>query len=91
MSITILEFAKSYVSGRLTAEVFCNSYIELWRIERENKILQDDEFRMGACLSSIFCVVDLYNPSPDREIYEFDNDHLHLEILRILKELEGGV
>lgn len=33
---TLLNFAKSFLSGRLTASVFSEAYIELWRIERDN-------------------------------------------------------
>ncbi|WP_230675943.1 colicin immunity domain-containing protein, partial [Yersinia pseudotuberculosis] len=33
MSIVILEFAKSFINERVSAQVFANAYIELWRIE----------------------------------------------------------
>lgn len=54
MSLTLLEFARSYVAGRLKAEVFSEAYIKLWKIERDSNVLQLDEPSLSECLSSIF-------------------------------------
>ena len=44
MNYLLLDFSKSFVAGRLSATAFSESYIELWRIERDNKnILNYDE------------------------------------------------
>ncbi len=76
MSTTILEFARSFVNGRLTADQFVDSYQELWKIERDNKRLLDDPDELSECLSTIFCLADLYNPESDREEYELSEDQL---------------
>ena len=86
MSVTILEFARAFAVGRLTAEEFANAYIELWRIERDKQILQKDSDNMSACLSSIFCLTDLYAPEPDKEDYELDSDQLRKEIDKIIRD-----
>ena len=85
MSVTILEFAKSYVQGRLTADEFANSYLELWKIERDNDFLQNDNSKLSECLSSIFCLADLYNPKPDREEYELDSEQFRAEVTNTIK------
>lgn len=85
MSVTILEFAKSYVQGRLTADEFANSYLELWKIERDNDFLQNDNSKLSECLSSIFCLADLYNPEPDREEYELDSEQFKAEVTNTIK------
>ncbi|MEI8634959.1 colicin immunity domain-containing protein [Vibrio sp. PP-XX7] len=33
----------------------------------------DTEDNLNECLSSIFCLADLFNPDADREEYEFDD------------------
>ncbi|GGY45672.1 colicin immunity protein [Bacterioplanes sanyensis] len=81
MSITILALAKSFSSGRLTSSEFSNAYIELWRFERDNNLLQKDESSLSECLSSIFCVADLYNPDADREEYELDDEQLLSKVI----------
>ncbi len=84
MSVVILEFAKSFIKERLSAEVFADAYIELWRIERDNHILLKDDERLSECLSSIFCLADLYNPEPDREEYELDDKQLYDQVLQLI-------
>ena len=87
MSLTILEFARSLVNGRITPQVFVEAYIELYQIERDNNILINDEDSISECLSSIFCLADLYNPDSDREEYELDESQLIEQIEQELKKL----
>lgn len=87
MSLTILEFARSFVAGRLTAEIFSEAYIELWKIERDRKILQLDEPLVNECLSRIFCAADMYEPSETREKYEFDDEMLRSEVATLVQKL----
>lgn len=91
MSITLFEFAKSFVNERLNACVFSNAYIELWRIEGQQGICKLDDSRLSGCLSSIFCVADLYNPDSDREEYEFDEVQLRSKVSEIIQSAERGV
>ena len=84
MSLTILEFARSYVAGRLTAEIFSVAYIELWKIERDRRLLQLDESALNECLSSIFCAADRYEPDESRAEYELDDEVLKSEVARLL-------
>jgi hypothetical protein len=88
MSKTILDFAKSFVAGRLSVSEFANSYMELWKIERDNNILQYDHDRLSECLSTIFCLADLYNQENDRESYELDESQLRTEIEKQLAMLD---
>jgi len=87
MSFTLLGFVKSFSAGRLSANSFVESYAELWRIERDGKILQNDDRLLSECLSSIFCVVDLFNPSEDREEYELTEEQLQAQIADLLGKL----
>lgn len=88
MSLTVLSLAKSFCKERLSAEQFSSAYKELWRYERDAHILQQDNARLSECLSSIFCLADLYNPEPDREEYEFSEDQLREKILALIKKME---
>lgn len=87
MSLTILEFARSYVAGRLTAEIFSEAYIELWKIERDRNILQLDEPSLSECLSSIFCAADMYEPDESREEYELDDEMLRSEVASLVQKI----
>lgn len=86
MSITILALAKSFSTERLTAYEFSNAYMELWKFERDSNLLQNDESDLSECLSSIFCIADLYNPEPDREEYELDDEHLRGKVVELLEK-----
>ncbi|MEE4692201.1 colicin immunity domain-containing protein [Pseudomonas alliivorans] len=87
MSFTIFEFARSFVAGRLTPESFSEAYIELWKIERDKNLLQLDEPSLSECLSSIFCVADMYESDESREDYELDGEMLRSEVARLLQAL----
>ncbi|WEJ72251.1 colicin immunity domain-containing protein [Pseudomonas sp. PSE14] len=89
MSLTILDFAKSFVAGRLTADVFSEAYIELWKIERDRDILQLDGPSLSECLSSIFCAADMYEPDESREEYELDGEMLKSEVSALLQRLNS--
>ncbi|PIT08413.1 colicin immunity protein [Snodgrassella communis] len=87
MSIIILEFARSLVNERIAPQVFVEAYIELYRIERDNNLLIKDEDSISKCLSTIFCLADLYNPESDRDEYELDDQQLIEQIEQELKKL----
>lgn len=87
MSVTILEFARSFVEGRLSADDFAKSYIELWKIERDKNLLQQDEDNLSECLSSIFCLADLYNPDSDRDDYELDGEQLRAGVGELIEKI----
>lgn len=84
MSCLLMDFSKAFVDGRLSAYVFSEAYIELWRLERDNKNMLNYEFKTSENLSSIFCLADLYNPHDDREDYEFSEDKLRDEVRRLI-------
>jgi hypothetical protein len=87
MSITILEFAKSFVAGRVSAEVFAEAYMELWKIERDSDLLRRDPGILNECLSSIFCAADMYSSDESREEYEFDDEMLKSEVASLVKKI----
>ncbi|MDF7670428.1 colicin immunity domain-containing protein [Orbaceae bacterium ESL0721] len=88
MSLITLEFIKSFVNGRITSTVFTEAYMELYRIERDNNILIKEDKRVGQCLSTIFCLADLYNPSLNRADYELDDDQLIEQVKNELNQIE---
>jgi len=55
MSVVLLEFARSFSVGRLSAVVFSEAYVEFWRIERDKELILADAPLLSECLSSIFC------------------------------------
>lgn len=86
MNSLLIDFAKSFVDGRLSAEVFTDAYIELWRIERDNKNILSYDVKLSECLSSAFCMADLFNPDEDREDYEFDEEKLRDELNKLIND-----
>ncbi|ANC03827.1 colicin immunity domain-containing protein [Pseudomonas sp. MH2] len=87
MSFTLLEFARSYVAGRLTADIFSEAYIELWKIERDRNLLQLDEPLLSECLSSIFCAADMYQPDESREEYELNDEMLKSKVASLTQKI----
>lgn len=86
MSVILLEFVKSFAAGRLSAGVFSEAYMELWKIERDNNLLQNDPEVLSECLFSVFCAADMFNPEDLREEYEFDDEKLRCAVINILKD-----
>ncbi len=86
MSTTVLALAKSFSTERLTADEFANSYMELWKFERDIDLLQKDEDSLNECLSSIFCLADLFNPNADREEYELDEQQLRVRVIELIEK-----
>ena len=90
MSRVMLEFARSFVIGRLSADEFSSGFSELWRIERDGGLLQADEDKLSECLSSIFCLADIYNPNEDRAEYELDGERLREEVSSKIRAFFGS-
>ncbi|EHI9271109.1 colicin immunity protein [Vibrio vulnificus] len=88
MSITVLALAKSFSTERLSADEFSNAYMELWKFERDSNLLQEDESSLSECLSSIFCMADLYNPEPDREEYELDEEQFRVKVVELIEKFK---
>lgn len=89
MSVVLLEFAKSFAVGRLSAVVFSEAYIELWKIERNKGLLLADTSALSEYLSSIFCAADMYCGDDElREEYELNDEQLRSEVCRILRVVE---
>nr|WP_314263752.1 colicin immunity domain-containing protein [uncultured Moellerella sp.] len=87
MSFILLEFTKSYIKGRVKPDIFTEAYIELYRIERDHNFLIKDNAKLNECLSSIFCIADLYNPELDKEEYELNDEDLFIQINAELEKL----
>lgn len=87
MSTTILALAKLFQSGRLSADEFSNTYMELWKFEGKEGILSNDDDLLSECLSSIFCLADLYNSSITRKNFELNEAQLRERITGLLQTL----
>lgn len=88
MSIVLSKFAESFVNERLTADIFADAYMELWKIERDLDLASKDSGILSQVNSTIFLMADLYNPESDREDYEFDEDKLRLNVKLELDKLK---
>ena len=87
MSTQLHEYARRFAAGEVAAEVFADTFIELWKLERDpasNMNVRDSD-KVSESLSTIFCLADLYNPEPDREEYEMDESQLRFEVRKALE------
>jgi hypothetical protein len=82
MSLTTLSLVQSFASGRLTADEFCNAYIEIFRYERDSDCIDPDA--LSLCLSTVFCLADAYSPDKDRLEGELDEAQLRNEVIKAL-------
>ncbi|UTZ29660.1 colicin immunity protein [Vibrio campbellii] len=87
MSVTLLAMAQSFCKERLNAEQFVDAYIEVWKFERDAGIADKDDAVLSECLSSIFCLADLYNPEEDRSDYELDECTLRYEVIKLIDKV----
>lgn len=85
MSLALIRFAESFSVGRISASVFAEAYVELWKIERDLGLLTADGWSTSEKLSSLFVVSDLYNGDEKRLEYELDECALLSEVLKILE------
>lgn len=88
MSIVLSKFAESFVNERLTADIFADAYMELWKIERDLDLGSQDTRMLSEVNSTIFLMADLYNPELDRDDYEFDEEKLRLNVKKELEKLK---
>ncbi|MGD8162648.1 colicin immunity domain-containing protein [Pantoea sp. FN0307] len=85
MSQELLQFAKEFVNGKMTADAFADPYQEKWKSERDNSLLAKDPAELNEKLSALFCLADQYNPEQDRHYSEFDADELKKRVSELLK------
>ena len=89
MSVLLLNFTKAYLNERINTNCFVDTYIELWRIERDLGLATIDDERLNLFLSSIFYIVDLYNPDSEKEEYKFNDIELYSKIYEELALYEA--
>ena len=87
MSRSLYSFAQKFVNEQLDAEQFADSFILRWKEERDSGELLTDPADLSECLSSVFCVADLYNSEMDRFEYELSEPQLRNEV----RKLPAGV
>lgn len=85
MSQTLLNLAKDFVAGGIEVDAFVEAFADGWRDERDSGLLVKDDDVLSEKLSTIFCFADLYNPSDDREEYEYDANKLRFEVAKLLQ------
>lgn len=88
MSMVLSKFAESFVNERLTADIFADAYMELWKIERDLGLVAQDTGMLSQVNSTIFLMADLYNPESERDDYEFDEEELRLNVKQELEKLK---
>jgi len=84
MSHKLLKYVHSYMSQDVNTQEFVEKFFTQWRYERDNKELAKDSPKVSKVLSSIFCLIDLYNPEEDREDYELNEKMLKEKIKEVL-------
>jgi hypothetical protein len=91
MSVVLLRFAESFVESRLSPEIFSVAYMELWKIERDGVLTQADPPGLSECLSTIFCLADMYAPGDEPlDVGELNGESLKAEVAAMLKLLNKG-
>lgn len=83
MSKQLLDSVSLFLQGITPLPAFIDEYVDAWRCERDSGATLEDDPITSEKLSSIFCAIDMYNPSGDREEYEFDENRLRFEIQKI--------
>lgn len=88
MSCDLHDLAKRFAAGELSAGDFADMFMERWKTERDDGTLLNDKDALSECLSSIFCIADLYDPDDrTRGSYELDAAQLCERVKSILERL----
>lgn len=92
MSMLIFKFAERFVDGWISAQSFSDAYVQLWKIERDSDLLREDFPGLNECLSTIFCVADMYEPDEvSRADYELGDEGLLREVSNVLAAFDRSV
>jgi len=91
MSITLLRYAERFLQFRMSAEVFSKTYMELWKIERDERLLEQDAAALSFCLSCMFTASDAFVPQKDRLDCELDENQFRKEITEHIVNFEAGI
>ncbi len=75
MSLSLVEFARGFVAGKISVASFSDQFIGRWKVERDNRTHRGDSARVSECLSSIFCVADMFAETPEQD-YELNKSQL---------------
>jgi hypothetical protein len=84
MNIDLLEFARRFAAGDISADEFSDTFIDRWREEGEDDVYKAEHYELGGRLASIFCLADLYNPDSNRAPYELDESRLREEVRKLV-------
>lgn len=76
MSQQLLTLTNDLLNRKIPASAFAESFISQWRKERDDGTLLKDNDNLSECLSTIFCLADLYNADEVREEYELNAEQL---------------
>jgi Bacterial self-protective colicin-like immunity len=87
MSKILLEITENFLKDKSDPIAFSTAFSEGWKFERDNGTALIDNAHLSETLSSIFCIVDMFNPEDNRESYEFDESTLRKEITSVLMRL----
>ncbi|WP_275554925.1 colicin immunity domain-containing protein [Mixta sp. Marseille-Q2659] len=85
MSQALLQLAKDFIAGKMTADEFADPYQEKWKAERDSGLSGKDPAELNEKLSTLFCLADQYNPEQDCHYSEFDANELKKRVSELLK------
>lgn len=88
MSLELIQLAKKFADGGLSANAFADPYIAKWSAERDANKLKDDNANVSECASTIFILADCYNPDLDRRKSELDEAGLKAEVKATLSKFK---
>jgi hypothetical protein len=87
VSRQLLDFAVAFSRSTISAGDFAGAYIEKWKQERDAGSVNSDPDDLNECLSTIFCLADLYNPEDDRDEYELNEHELRQKVQETIEQL----
>lgn len=87
MSKDLFMVVKNFLNCEIDVIAFVDTFTSEWKCERDIGTTLTDSAQLSEALSTIFCLVDLFNPDDDRESYEFDETTLRREVSNVLQRL----
>lgn len=81
-----LMVVKDFLNDSIDCSAFCDQYAQRWKNERDSGDLLKDDSSTSDALASIFCLIDLFNPSDSWDDYELNEEGFRLEVSKITRD-----
>ena len=87
----LLGYARKFLEHRISAEVFSNTYIVLWKVAHKLEVSTSYDGKLGDCVARIFSAADAFEAEDDRLECELDEIQFREEVAQHIEKYEASI